>query len=50
MNEQEITGKVKISGLSKPRIRIDRTTGMLTIGDSFSGNCDKVDRAAGPRF
>ncbi len=53
MNDREITGVIRINGLNKPKLRIDRTTGSITLsgglGD-FSGQCDAVDKDAKRRF
>jgi hypothetical protein len=47
MNANEITGTVRINFLNKPKLRIDRNSGMITIegglGD-FTGQCDLVQR------
>lgn len=46
--ENEITGQVRIHGMNKPRFRLDRLTGTVTIdgvlGD-FSGRCEPYDPA-----
>jgi len=45
----EIRASYRLNGLNKPKIRIDRTTGAITIkgtGQDFSGQCDKVDAGA----
>ncbi len=51
-NDDEITGKIRIHSMYKPRFRLDRITGLMTmngtLGD-FSGQCqaydpDKVER------
>lgn len=46
MNANEITGTVRINFLNKPKLRIDRGSGQITLegglGD-FTGQCDKVD-------
>lgn len=45
MNESEITGVVKINGLNKPKLRIDRNTGIITLANGFNdftGNCELV--------
>lgn len=46
VGENEIRAQYRLNGLNKPKVRIDRTTGMITIkgtGQDFSGRCDKVD-------
>lgn len=53
MNEREITGKVHINGFSQPDLRIDRTTGSISIHNGltdFSGKCELVDANAKPKF
>jgi hypothetical protein len=43
MNDREITGTVRINALNKPKLRIDRNTGILTIAGGFSdltGQCE----------
>jgi hypothetical protein len=46
MNAGEITGNVRINFLNKPKLRIDRGSGQITLesgfGD-FAGQCDKVE-------
>jgi len=46
MNANEITGTVRINFLNKPKLRIDRGSGQISLegglGD-FIGQCDKVD-------
>jgi hypothetical protein len=45
MNDTEITGLVKINGLNKPKLRIDRGTGIITIANGlndFTGTCELV--------
>lgn len=42
----EIRASYRLNGMNKPKLRIDRTTGAITIkgfGQDFSGTCDKVD-------
>jgi hypothetical protein len=46
VGSNEIRASYRLNGLNKPRIRIDRQTGIITIkgtGQDFSGSCDKVD-------
>ncbi|MFC3713238.1 hypothetical protein ACFOMD_11680 [Sphingoaurantiacus capsulatus] len=46
VGENEIRAEYRLNGLNKPKIRIDRTTGTISIkgtGQSFDGRCDKVD-------
>nr|WP_315485795.1 hypothetical protein [uncultured Undibacterium sp.] len=53
MNEREITGKVHINGFSQPDLRIDRTTGSISIHNGlsdFSGKCELIDANAKPKF
>jgi hypothetical protein len=45
MNDTEITGIVKINGLNKPKLRIDRSTGIITVANGlndFTGSCELV--------
>ena len=46
MNANEITGTVRINFLNKPKLRIDRGSGQISLesgfGD-FTGQCDKVE-------
>lgn len=42
----EIRASYRLNGLNKPKLRIDRKTGEISIkgtGQDFSGTCDKVD-------
>lgn len=42
----EIRASYKLNGLNHPKLRIDRTTGIITIkgtGQDFTGRCDKID-------
>jgi hypothetical protein len=46
MNDREITGTVRINALNKPTLRIDRSTGIITINGGFcdlTGQCDLVE-------
>jgi hypothetical protein len=46
VDEREISGQVRINALNKAKVHIDRTTGMIDIGNShgsFSGECDVQD-------
>jgi hypothetical protein len=50
--ESEITGKVRLHGMYKPRFRLDRLTGVATINGSlgsFSGRCEPYDPATAQR-
>ena len=45
--EDSITGKFKLNIANKPKITLDRYTGLLSykgLGTSFTGKCKKVDR------
>ena len=45
-NDREFTGEIKINGLNKPDMRIDRNSGLITIEgglSDFSGSCDLYD-------
>jgi hypothetical protein len=49
INPNEIRASYKLNGLNHPKLRIDRTTGEITIkgtGQDFQGRCDKVDAGA----
>ena len=42
----EIRASYRLNGLNKPKLKIDRRTGEISIkgtGQDFSGTCDKVD-------
>lgn len=45
-SDNEITGQIRIHGMNKPRFRLDRLTGIVTmdgvLGD-FSGRCERYD-------
>ena len=46
VGQNEIRAEYRLNGLNKPKVRIDRTTGAISIkgtGQSFDGRCDKVD-------
>lgn len=45
ISDQEITGAIVINGLNKPKLRIDRNTGFITINGNwseFTGQCEVV--------
>ncbi len=45
VNDDEITGTVRINALNKPKLRIDRHSGQITLAGGFadfSGQCDLV--------
>jgi hypothetical protein len=45
-SHDEIRASYKLNGMNHPKLRIDRTTGEITIkgfGQDFQGRCDKVD-------
>ena len=49
VGDKEIRAAFKLNGLNHPKLRIDRTTGMLTMkgtGFDFTGRCDKSDAGA----
>ncbi len=53
MNDREITGSVRINALNKPKLRIDRGSGSITLSggmSDFSGQCDLIDSGAKRRF
>jgi hypothetical protein len=42
----QITASYRLNGLNHPKVRIDRTTGMISIKgfeQDFTGRCDKID-------
>lgn len=46
LSPDDISAAYKLNGLNHPKLKIDRTTGMITIkgfGQDFSGRCDRVD-------
>jgi hypothetical protein len=46
--QDEITGKVRLHAMYKPKFRLDRITGVLTLNGSlgdFSGRCEAYDPA-----
>jgi len=46
VGQNEIRASYRLNGLNKPRVKIDRQTGAISIkgmGQDFSGICDKVD-------
>ncbi|CAB3798325.1 hypothetical protein LMG28688_04701 [Paraburkholderia caffeinitolerans] len=53
VGDREITGILHLNALNKPKVRIDRMTGQLTLAsgfEDFSGSCAKVDSTSGPKF
>jgi hypothetical protein len=51
VNDDEITGVIRLNALNKPKFRIDRRSGQISITGGFSdftGQCDAV-RADGPQ-
>jgi len=52
MTDSEITGTAQVNFMNKPRVRLDRITGAISIagkaGD-YSGQCQAYDPAATPR-
>lgn len=53
MNDREITGTIRINALNKPKLRIDRHTGRISIEggySDFSGECDLLESNAKRRF
>jgi hypothetical protein len=52
-NDREITGVVHINMLNKPKMRIDRTTGKLSLNggmSDFAADCRALDTQAKPKF
>ncbi|GAB7127748.1 hypothetical protein JCM19000A_22550 [Silvimonas sp. JCM 19000] len=53
IGDKEITGSLKFNLFNKPRIKIDRVNGTLSLSSGFAdfnANCALVDQAAGPKF
>ncbi|MER2009865.1 MAG: hypothetical protein ABS939_20720 [Psychrobacillus sp.] len=53
VGDKEITGVLHLNALNKPKVRIDRVTGQLSLSsglEDFNGNCNKVDFNSGPKF
>ena len=51
-NDREFTGELKINGLNKPDLRIDRNTGLMTLEgglSEFSGQCEPYDGSPASR-
>ena len=45
----EIRASYRLNGMNKPKVKIDRTSGLISIkgfGQGFEGRCDKVDEGA----
>jgi hypothetical protein len=52
-NDREITGIVRINMLNKPKMRIDRMTGKLSMSgglSDFAADCRAVEPQAKPKF
>lgn len=46
VDQNEIRASYRLNGLNKPKLRVDRQTGEISIkgtGQDFSGICEKVD-------
>ncbi|WP_076070315.1 hypothetical protein [Sphingomonas montana] len=46
VGNDEIRASYRLNGLNKPKVRIDRQTGVITIkgtGQDFSGTCERID-------
>ena len=53
VGDREITGTLHLNAFNKPKVRIDRMTGQLSLASGFqdfNGNCTKVDTSSGPKF
>ena len=53
VGDREITGSVRFNLLNKPKVKIDRMTGQLSVSSGFGefeANCSVVDSHAGPKF
>lgn len=53
IGDKEITGILHLNVFNKPKVRIDRITGQLSLSSGFqdfNGNCNKVDFSSGPKF
>ncbi|WJF89930.1 hypothetical protein QS306_12600 [Paraburkholderia bonniea] len=53
VGDHEITGNLRFNVLNKPKVRIDRMTGQISIASGFgefNGNCTAIDQNAAPKF
>lgn len=53
LGDQEITGVLHLNAFNKPKVRIDRITGQLSLSSGFqdfNGGCNKIDYSSGPKF
>ena len=53
VGDKEITGTLHLNFANKPKVRVDRMTGQISIAnglEDFSGNCNKIDTNSGPKF
>jgi hypothetical protein len=53
MDENQITGHLRINAFNKPNVKIDRRTGGITLEhglSEFAGQCDAIAKDAPRRF
>jgi len=53
MNEDEISGSFKFNFANRPKFRVDRRTGEISVsgvGAEFNGQCEKIDADSKPKF
>lgn len=49
IGSDEIRASYQLNGVNKPRVKIDRTSGLISIkgfGQEFEGRCDKIDEGS----
>lgn len=50
--EREITGQIRYNMFTRPKFKVDRMSGMVTLGDErngFTGQCERMENAK-PKF
>lgn len=53
IGDKEITGVLHLNAFNKPKVRIDRITGQLSLASGFqdfNGSCSKIDLNSAPKF
>ncbi|MEC5397522.1 hypothetical protein [Uliginosibacterium sp. H1] len=53
VGDKEITGGVRFNLLNRPKVKIDRVSGQMTVSSGFAdfnASCAKVDPDAAPKF
>ena len=53
VGDREITGAIRFNTFNKPKVRINRMTGQITVVSGFAefnGNCSVADSHAAPKF